>query len=148
MIYRYKQSTLQMTALLLETFLFWFRAGCELWICHFVPASSIAQKPLLHTKWLLLLSRILLFMLKGAKQLQPISYVYIHCCLIRMPTTVLHAKLPLYFMYQGFILLEVQSELWLTSCCSQHPATYCYVVENIASTICMLVVFRRWNRKF
>ena len=89
----------------------------------------------------LLLLRMLLFILKAAKQLQPtvqatVSCIY-HCLTVlcvkyvrqqklKAPTTAIHNEQPLY--YQGYISLQ------LMSCHPKHPSTYPTMFANTVYT--------------
>ena len=106
-------------------------------IHHFVHISSITQKPqsacnsTTHQTTPLLL-RMLCFMLKAAKQLQPTSYgpvqTLLSCCLVHKYEWQQNSgRLQLYYntVTTAFLprlhLLEIQTEVrWLTSC---RPAT-------------------------
>ena len=113
-------------------------------ICHFVPISSITRKPQgaynsTSHQMTSLPPRMLCFMLKVAKQLKPTSYrpiqTLLSCyfvskykshqnpgcvrlCYNRVTTTFLPR---LHF-------LEIQNEVWLTSC---HPAAIAVSLNNM-----------------
>ena len=97
----------------------------------------------------LLLPRVLLFMLKAAKQLTTykLTLPYIHHSLILLCVSTIGNKTQDAYNYTthqmitllpGMYLSEVQSELWLMSCRPEQPPTY----RGVFTNICLQYTFR------
>ena len=104
-----------------------------------------------------LLQRMLLFMLKAGKHLQPTSYSPVHTSLsIILCASMQDNKTQGTYDYTThqttalpprMYLLEVQSELQLTSHHPEHLSTYHSVFVSIVYTTCRLIFLWVWARK-